>query len=298
MSAAASLTTHIADYERACADLDSQGYCIIPNVLSPSEVGELRSRLVAQAAGERASGVAFHDGGPSQPNQRVFMLMNKGKVFRDLMLHPIVGALIGHLLGADFLVSSFTANVAYPGGEPMALHTDQGYVGFWTPVPAAANIAWMLDDFSDVNGGTRLVPASHLNQLTPSPLYTSSSVYAPKQLANMPTLADTIAAEGSAGSILCFDARLWHGTGANRTNLPRHALFSYFCRPFLRQQENFTLGFDPELIRTERPALLERLGFATWSGLGRVENPRPATPLYIDTGRVGPLAAEGAPANA
>jgi len=279
------------DIEKAHSDLDGHGYCIIPNVLSGDAVEALKSRLIAQAEGERARGVAFHDGGPGRPNQRLWMLINKGRVFRDLMLHPIVEALMGHLLGPDFLLSSFTANIAHPGGEPMVLHTDQGYVGFWTPRPVVANIAWMLDDFTDENGGTRLVPASHLNAAATH----RSSAYAPAEPANMPTLDDTIAAEGRAGSILCFDGRVWHGTGANRTGRPRHALLSYHCRPFIRQQENLTLGLDPELRATERPALLNRLGFATWAGLGRVESPRPATPLFITPGAVGPLAADGTP---
>ncbi|MDE2486170.1 MAG: phytanoyl-CoA dioxygenase family protein [Alphaproteobacteria bacterium] len=276
---------------QARRDLDERGYCIVPNVLSRAEIAALKDRLVEQAAGERARGVAFHDGGPSRPNQRVWMLLNKGRVFRDLMLHPIVEALMGHLLGPDFLVSSFTANIAHPGGEPMVLHTDQGYVGFWTPRPVVANIAWMLDDFSEANGGTRLVAGSHLDQrATPR-----SSAYAPEEPANMPRLEDTIAAEGPAGSILCFDGRIWHGTGANRTDRPRHALLSYHCRPFIRQQENFTLGLDPSVREGERPALLNRLGFATWAGLGRVEAPRPAAPLFVTPGAVGPLGADGAP---
>jgi ectoine hydroxylase-related dioxygenase (phytanoyl-CoA dioxygenase family) len=281
-------TDHLADAKRG---LDEQGYCVVPDVLTKAEVAALKARLVQQAAGERARGVAFHDGGPGLPNQRVWMLLNKGRVFRDLMLHPIIDALMGHLLGPDFLVSSFTANIAHPGGDPMVLHTDQGYVGFWTPKPVVANIAWMLDDFTDANGGTRLVPGSHLNRdATPR-----SSSYAPDQPANMPTLADTIGAEGKAGSILCFDGRIWHGTGANRTARPRHAVLSYHCRPFIRQQENFVLGLDPAIRAAERPALLNKLGFATWAGLGRVESPRPPRPLFEAVGAVGPLGADGAP---
>ena len=114
----------------------------------------------------------------------------------------------------------------------------------------------------------------------------------------MPTLEDTVAAEGPAGSILCFDGRVWHGTGANRTERPRHALLSYHCRPFIRQQENFVLGLDPAIRAAERPALLNRLGWATWAGLGRVENPRPAQPLHVATGAVGALAADGSPLEA
>ena len=282
------------DLNHARRDLDERGYCIVPNVLAKSEIAALKARLSDQAAGERARGVAFHDGGASRPNQRVWLLLNKGRIFRDLMLHPVIEALMGHLLGPDFLVSSFTANIAHPGGEPMVLHTDQGYVGFWTPKPVVANIAWMLDDFSDANGGTRLVPGSHLDEAaTPR-----SSSYAPDEPANMPTQEDTIAAEGPAGSILCFDGRIWHGTGANRTESPRHALLSYHCRPFIRQQENFTLGLDPAIRDAERPALLNRLGFATWAGLGRVETPRPAAPLFVTPGRVGALAPDGSPLDA
>jgi ectoine hydroxylase-related dioxygenase (phytanoyl-CoA dioxygenase family) len=275
------------DLDHARGDLDRHGYCVVENVLSPDRIAALKARLIEQAAGERARGVAFHDGGPARPNQRVWMLMNKGRVFRDLMLHQIVDALMGHLLGPDFLVSSFTANIAHPGGEPMVLHTDQGYVGFWTPVPVVANIAWMLDDFTEENGGTRLAPASHLNSAaTPR-----SSAFVPGHPHDMPTHEDTIGAEGRAGSILCFDGRIWHGTGANRSDKPRHAVLSYHCRPFIRQQENFTLGLDPAVRAAERPALLNRLG----SGLGRVEAPRAATPLFVSPGAVGPLDADGAP---
>lgn len=280
-----------ADVERARGELDAQGYCIIENVLSRSEVMALKARLVEQAEGERARGIGFHDGGASRPNQRVWMLINKGRVFRDLMLHPIVDALMGHLLGPDYLLSSLTANIASPGGEPMVLHTDQGYVGFWTPKPLVANIAWMLDDFTEANGGTRLVPRSHLDQGVTQ----RSSSFVAQGETNFPKPEDTIGAVGKSGSILCFDGRVWHGTGANTSDRQRHALLSYHCRPFVRQQENFVLGLLPSIKETERPALLNRLGFATWAGLGRVETPRPTVPLFISTGAVGALAKDGTP---
>ena len=291
MTVASSIDTarDTAHLEQAKRELEVQGYCVVENVLSRQEISALKTRLVEQAQGERARGVAFQDGGAARPNQRVWMLVNKGRVFRDLMLHPIIDALMGHLLGPDCLLSSLTANIAGPGGEPMVLHTDQGYLGFWTPVPVVANIAWMLDDFSTANGGTRLVPKSHINQAATQ----RSSSFAPADAANYPKPEDTIAAEGKAGSILCFDGRMWHGTGANSTDRPRHALLSYHCRPFVRQQENFSLGLLPAIRESERPALLNRLGFATWAGLGRVENPRPAVPLFIAPHAIGPLAPDG-----
>jgi ectoine hydroxylase-related dioxygenase (phytanoyl-CoA dioxygenase family) len=193
------------------------------------------------------------------------MLVNKGRMFRDLIISPIITQVMTHLLGPDFLLSSLTANIARPGGAAMMLHSDQGYFG-WTPTPMVANMAWMLDDFTDANGGTRVIPGSHLRPRQPED-----------------TAENTLAAEGKAGSALVFDGRLIHGTGANRTlDVERHALLSYCCRPYVRQQENFFLGLAPELARTEREAFLARLGYRMYAGLGRTEKPR-------QLGLVGPV---------
>ena len=100
-------------------------------------------------------------------NQRVFGLLNKGAEFVELVEHPVVLALMEHLLDAAFLLSSITANVTGPGGYPMGLHYDQGYVPQpWPPVPLVANSIWMLDDFTEENGATRFVPGSHLEDHT------------------------------------------------------------------------------------------------------------------------------------
>ncbi len=273
---ASPLPSATRDLARAFADLDRHGYAIVEGALSPERVAALRARVIDQARGEDAQGLGFHDG---KTNQRIWMLPNKGKIFRDLMLDPLVETAMTRLLGKDFILSSLTANIARPGGVPMYLHSDQGYVDFWTPKPLVANIAWMLDDFTAANGGTRLVPGSHLNP--------DRIDYA---------LEDTIAAEGPAGAALIFDGRLIHGTGANITaDQDRHAVLSYHCRPFVRQQENYYLGLDPALRETERGLFLKRLGFRIWAGLGRTNEPGEKGPLSPLTSPLGPLDPEGRP---
>ncbi|MFI4976789.1 MAG: phytanoyl-CoA dioxygenase family protein [Caulobacterales bacterium] len=252
--AAPPLPSPTRDMVRAFEDLERFGYAVVEGALTSAQTAALRERVVQQARGEDARGEGFHDG---KTNQRIWMLPNKGRIFRDLMLHPLVDEAMGRLLGPDFLLSSLTANIARPGGAPMFLHSDQGYVDFWTPKPLVANIAWMLDDFTEANGGTRLVPGSHL-------------IHQRREYA----LADSVAAEGPAGGALVFDGRLMHGTGANLTEGEhRHAILSYHCRPFVRQQENFFLGLDPLIRRTEREAVLHRMGFSIWAGLGRTNAP-------------------------
>jgi ectoine hydroxylase-related dioxygenase (phytanoyl-CoA dioxygenase family) len=260
-----------SDLERARRDLDEFGYCIVSGVLNPAELSALRARLIEQAAAEAELGCATRDGGPGAPNQRVWNLINKGRVFRELILHPFVDAIMPHLLGSGFILSSLTANIAGPGGAPMRLHRDQGYLSFHTPVPVVANIAWLLDAVTSANGGTRLVPRSHLSA-------------AP--VADPDDISHTVAAEGPAGSALVFDGRIFHGTGPNTTGTRRHVVLSYFARPFVRAQENPFLSLDAEVERALPEELKARLGYKVWGTLGGVEGPvegaivrRPSHPI-------------------
>jgi ectoine hydroxylase-related dioxygenase (phytanoyl-CoA dioxygenase family) len=255
-------------------DLANHGYCIVADALTPEQTRMLRERVIAQAKGEVANGIAFRE---PPNNQRIWMLANKGRIFRDLMLHPLIAEKMDMLLGPDFLLSSLTANIARPGGVPMYLHTDQGYIDFWTPKPVVANIAWMLDDFTEQNGGTRLAPGSHLRH--------ERRKY---------ELHETVAAQGPAGAALVFDGRLYHGTGANQTDgEERHAILSYHCRPFIRQQENFFLGLHPKVRQSEREEFLARLGYRIWAGLGRTNTPMDKHLLQTERDPTGPLDESG-----
>jgi ectoine hydroxylase-related dioxygenase (phytanoyl-CoA dioxygenase family) len=255
------------DLEQIRQDLAECGYGVLLDALVPSEVSALRTRLFEQAEAEAAAGVGWFDGagipaggqpGHRGPNQRLWMLINKGQVFRDLVLKPVVRKLMEPLLGEPYLLSSLTANIARCGGVPMALHSDQGYIPDPSPYPMVANIAWMLGDCREDNGATRIVPGSHLG---PRPEVAPSRE------------TRSVAAEGPSGSALVFDGRIWHGTGANRTDEPRAVLLSYFCRPFIRTQENATLSILPEVYAAASDELRALLGFQVYRLLGGVQGP-------------------------
>ena len=299
-------TTHL---EEAKTDLDRHGYALLENAISPDQVNALLTRLKEQAEAERQQGLAYEDGGAKQNwgsfadekgnlrkdaftataggiNQRVWMLVNKGQVFRDLLNNKPVRALIDYSLGNDYLLSSFTANIAKQGGVAMDLHTDQ----WWMPEPVrrgpaaripvgsitrqqpnwtgskppqliaplvAVNVMWMMVDFTEENGATRIVPGSHLSGVRPK-----------KEDA-----LKTIAGTGKAGSAMVFDGRTWHGTGANVSSVNRYGILTTFCGPMLRPQENFTIGTDPAVLEGASEDLLALLGYKIWNGYGRIESP-------------------------
>lgn len=248
----------VTDLELAKKHLAEYGYCLVADALSPESLRAVRARLVEIAEQERSDGSAFlYDGG----NQRVFGLLNKGQVFEDIVQHPAVCELMEELLGYNFLLSSIHANIAGPGGAPMPLHPDQTFAPMpWPPYPFVANSMWMLDDFTERNGATRVVPGSHLHGRPPDYATGEGDI-------------ETEPVCGPAGTAMIFDGRLWHQTGANTTRDElRHGILTYYCRGFLRQQENPFVAVDREVHERATPLMRRLLGWEIYQGaLGQTD---------------------------
>jgi ectoine hydroxylase-related dioxygenase (phytanoyl-CoA dioxygenase family) len=240
---------------RYTAELDERGYCLVSGAVADDQVAELRETLVRVAAKEIEDDADYvYENGS---NQRVWALLNKGVVFERLVENETILALVGHLLGPTFLLSNINANIAGPGGHPMFIHSDQDYVPSPFPEYAlVANAIVFLDDFTADNGATRIVPGSH--KLRHRPDY-----------ANPPETEPVI---GPRGTVMVFHGGLWHQTGANTTKSERrHAILCYYCRAFMRQQENWFLSLDRAVLERATPRLRELLGYRIYlGGLGAI----------------------------
>lgn len=254
-----------ANLKVAFRQLRQHGFAVLPDVLSERETDRLRSRLVKIARAERDAGIDNNPNWVDGPNnQRVFGLLHKGPEFAELAEHPVALALMSHLLHPNFLLSSITANITGPDGHPMVLHYDQDYVPQpWPAVPLVANLIWMLDEFTEENGATRFVPGSHLEdhkRWTAEGMNERSS--------------ESIAVTGSVGSLVCLDGRILHQTGGNTTSdQRRHGVIAYYCQPWIRQQENFSLSIPPEVWPALSPRIRELVGLKMYLGLGCVSGP-------------------------
>jgi hypothetical protein len=236
------------ELELADRDLEEFGVAVVRGVLAREENADVRRRLLAAADRSDAAGIPTrgYEFDPDSRNRRVFMLFNWDPVFLRLIEHPLAVRFVERALGETFLVSNFSANVTAPGSGEMTIHADQYYVPPpWGERMFAVNVAWLLDDFTDENGGTRVVPGSHRFGRPPAegdPL-------------------ETVAVEGPAGAIMVMDGRLWHRTGANRTrDRHRAALFGYYIQPWLRAQMNWNAVLDPAVAASLSPVTRERLG--------------------------------------
>jgi ectoine hydroxylase-related dioxygenase (phytanoyl-CoA dioxygenase family) len=230
--------------------LAQEGWCVVPDVLTPAETGHALERLWAAAEATRkvAGGNAIQGLDPNEHSVRVFNLLQSDEVFRQLIQHPTALAFVREVLGPDFMISNFSANIARPGARSMALHSDQAIVAPepWVQ-PWSVNIIWCFGDIRFENGATLYVPGSNKWR-------TRDDVPA--------TARERLRAfEAKAGSIIVMEGRMWHTSGANITeNEDRPLAFAYYSRSFLRPQVNWNAALPAELQAALSPQLRHWLG--------------------------------------
>jgi len=97
--------------------------------------------------------------------------------------------------------------------------------------PVMLNCLIMVDDFTIENGGTYLLPYSHLEERKPS---------------DEEFFTKVIQATGKAGDILIFNANTWHASAPNKTQKDRKAIPFTVSRSFMKQLLDYprAIGYD------------------------------------------------------
>lgn len=253
--------------EAAKAHLKEEGWCVIPNVISEERTKEVLDRLWAARDASEKQGdptrLAHLD--PNESNIRVFYLMQLDPIFRELIQHPVAVDMVKSVLGENFLISNFTANIARPGSKSMGLHSDMSLV---VPDPWkeiwALNVIWCLTDVYYENGATLYIPGSN------------KIVYENEVPRNARQLLRPF--EAKAGSIVVMDGRVWHTSGANITkDQDRALLFGYYTAPHLRQQVNWTAKLPEDVKKDLSPEMTDWLGLRVNANTGMVRTLR-----YLD----------------
>jgi len=230
--------------------LDADGVAVIPDVLSRGEAADALAHLWAASDESSRRGIPPHIAGldPNASNVRVFNLVDLDPLFAELVVHPVADAVVSRLLGDDYIVSNFTANIARPGSRSMQVHSDLSFVmpEPWT-APHTVNVIWCLTDVHADNGATLHLPGSHR-------ITTRAGVPAD-------VIERMVPFEATAGSLVVMEGRIWHTSGANVTaDEDRALLFGYYSQPFLRPQWNFTAALSAEVQAAMSPLMRYRLG--------------------------------------
>jgi ectoine hydroxylase-related dioxygenase (phytanoyl-CoA dioxygenase family) len=280
------------DHDQMKRDLAEFGYCLVRDAITQDQVKQARERLLEQAEMECRLGVAFIGDGQhhhrqfvseadgTEPWQAVRSLLDKGQIFRELVVHKETLGLIEHLLGREYILFVMNGIIMRQGCKMQATHTDQMMFPFPTPVPLMANVFFMISDFDEARGGTRLVPGSHLWDHIPvfTPVFDENGrMVEIKRDEDV----DWVSPDLPAGSAFVFDGRLWHGGGANTSGEQRLAVSSAYCLPSVRPQDQHCMSISDEVLAemTDQVKLLCGFGGGTF---GRID---PA----LGRGNIGPI---------
>jgi hypothetical protein len=234
--------------------LDRDGYVSLGCLLDKQQLSEILSHIdgVLELEGQHAGSELYECKNirhPSEPGvTRLADLVNKGKAFDPFYTHPKVLAATAHVLRNHFKLSSLNYRAALPGSGAQQLHVD------WHEAVTPGNYQvcnsiWLLDDFTEDNGATRLVPSTHLSNKRPMEALEDPSASHPlEQLLLAP-----------AGTVVVFNSHLWHGGTINNTNIQRRAIHSYYCHYDVAQQTDQSRYIRPETIERLDEAVLRLL---------------------------------------
>lgn len=231
---------------------DDKGYFIVPDVFSPAEVAEMIAEV------DRLSEIEGQFGGHEvhiEPGaSRLSNLFNKSAAFdRCLKCAPTLAA--AHYLLGDIHVGSLNERSPGKGTGQQALHSDlpRTHPTDWRGV----NSMVMLDDMTEENGPTRVVPGSHKWSPINVPDINMGDVQRIEiDAATLPRVPkDPVATypgefhiTGKAGSVAVINGCLWHGGTTNFSGKPRRVLHLFIGRRDVPQQLVERDYVTPELL--------------------------------------------------
>lgn len=242
--------------------LDRDGLAIVEGYLSPDEVTAKRAdlqRILDALPTGRNEFEGFE-------TRRIYSLFAKTRAFDAEAIDPLLVGVLDRVLGDAQLSAPVGISIG-PGESAQPLHRDDGIYPLPDPKPELVlNTMWALDDFTEANGATRVVPGSH-RWSEPPPAEE----------------IETVSATMPAGSVMFFRGSLLHGGGANRTDAPRLGVILHYCAAWLRPQENHVLGVPRETVRQLPERLQEMLGYGvTGPFVGNVDGRHPRKYLARD----------------
>jgi len=214
-------------------ELNKQGYTIIRNLVDENWLNTLREAIDK----------AFVEHRTTQLNNNND-IKTDGVALHALLSNPIFISFLESLQNKGFfnflsesffksncIINSFSAldNLPNQPNFSAIIHRDLRF--YSGDFPIMLNCLLMVDDFTIENGGTYLLPYSHLEEHKPS---------------DEEFFQKAIQATGQKGDMIIFNANVWHSSAPNTTQDHRRAIPITVSRSFMKQLLDYprAIGYD------------------------------------------------------
>ena len=269
-----------ASLEEAIAVVERDGGVIIKDFFDSQTVAELRADIDAAMAATPWG----QDDFSGHRTKRLYGVFQHTRHAATAVRHPHYAGLAEHFLAVPQkgwfgehqleLTPSYTVGVSsiidiHPGEGAQPLHRDDGVWQWRHPEgyrQARVQVMVAVTDFTAENGGTMVVPGSHLWDDERGP-----------------QVDEAVPTEMSAGSALIWVGGTFHGGGTNSSDSNRIGLTIGLDLGFLRQEENAYLTYPTEVVKTFDEDIQRLLGWSVCApGTGFVEHQGTmADPIFL-----------------
>ena len=243
------------DYEKQIENdadeiINGKGYVVIPNVFTKEEIKEAKDLIdknmdmLLEEAGKKSAIQGEYDDKKDSANLVqgkiiVWNLVYKGKIFEKMAQKKRVVDVFKKVLGNSVVLGSFAARTVNPGDKSQLPHVDYPYFDMHTMERYPKNINFsflmncqstiMIDDFTEDNGSTALVPGSQKWGTYPK----DTDKY----------FKECIRVTGESGSAFLMTGACWHGSYESKENCgDRRAILGQYLPGFVKPMEDWEKG--------------------------------------------------------
>jgi ectoine hydroxylase-related dioxygenase (phytanoyl-CoA dioxygenase family) len=261
--------TDCEETARDVAAIGAEGWVVIPELLPPALLAEMRAALAPHLQRERLGRNDFE----GYRTERLYSLVALHPVFAELVEHPRILAICDALLQPNYLLTASQAINIQPGETPQTWHTDDAFYAIARPRPAVSIATiWAVDAFTAENGATQVIRGSHLWGDTETWASLGAIDFTTRpDLERVPVPKSPPRAElrelvmdvtMTPGSVVVFLGTLVHRGGENRSDRQRLGLSNQYCQPWGRQQENYTVSVTRADAARMSPRVQALLGYS------------------------------------
>ncbi len=226
--------------------MNEKGWLIFHDIIPPNLIDQMLQHM--QAAYLVCRDIQLQNNIPENNEGTLHHLVELGKGFLDyLALSEQFNPHFESYFKGKYILNSFGGNMNQKNVMSYAHNIHRDIRSYSGELPLLLNTLVMLDDFTVENGATFLMTGSHRTH----PQIPSEQEF--QHIAEQ--------AVAKAGSVLVFNSNLWHRSGINRTDLPRRSITPMYCKPFIKQQYDYSRALGYEDVALYSAWLKQVLGF-------------------------------------